>query len=83
MSAQPRLQHLSRAARQDINPFAGLGVDQHGRVDLAAAQREIVDAKHPGDGHLGQREPQQQTQRGVPRERNCQRGQQRRTGAAR
>jgi hypothetical protein len=51
--AQPRLHHLSCAARQDIDPLPGLGVDQDRCVDMAAAQREIVDAQHTGDTDLG------------------------------
>ena len=50
MPAQPRLQYVSLPAGQDIDPLAGLGVDQDGRVDLAAAQREIIDAEHPRHG---------------------------------
>jgi hypothetical protein len=83
VSAQPCLQHLSGAARQDIDPLPGLGVDQHGRVDLPAAQREIIDTKHPRHADLGQREPQQHPQGGVPRYRDTQRRQQPRASTAR
>ena len=74
--AQPLLQHVSLPAGQDIDPLAGLGVDQDGRVDVAAAQREIVNAQHAGDADLGQREPQQHPQGGITGNRDSQRCQQ-------
>ena len=64
--AQPGFQHVRFAAGQDIDPLPGLGVDQDGRVDLAAAQREVIDAQCPWHGDLRQREPQQNPQRGMP-----------------
>jgi hypothetical protein len=81
--AQPRLRHISGAAGQDIDPLPGRGVDQHGRVLMAAAQREVVDAEHEGDAGLGQRKPQQQAQRGMSRDRDAQARQQPGAGAAR
>jgi hypothetical protein len=81
--AQPRLHDIGGPARQDIDPGPGLGVDQDGRVDLAAAQREVINSQHPGNGHLRQRNPQQRTQRSVPRQRNSEHRQQRRPGTAR
>lgn len=59
MAAQPGFQHVSFAAGQDIDPLPSLGVGQDGRVDLAAAQREVIHAQHPRHGHLRQRQPQQ------------------------
>ncbi len=42
MLAQPVPDDIGRAALQDTGPAAGLGVDEDGRVDKAAAQREVV-----------------------------------------
>jgi hypothetical protein len=47
--AQPRDQRLGGAVGRDIDPLAGLGVDQHGRVTLTPAQGEVVDAEHARD----------------------------------
>ena len=44
ITAQPYLDQVGCAARQHVNAAAGLGVDEHGRVDQAAAQREVVRA---------------------------------------
>lgn len=46
--AQTRLQHLSLTARQDIDLFPGLGVDQHDRVRVTAARGEVVDGSTRG-----------------------------------
>ncbi len=72
MLAQPRFRHLGRAAFHDIDPVPGLGIDQHGRVGMAAAQCEFTGAEHAGNGNLGQRKPQQQAQYGIPRQRDSQ-----------
>ena len=82
MLTEPVPGDIGGAALQDVDAAAGLGVDEHGRVDEAASQRE-VHSQHPGNGHLGQRNPQQNAQRGVPRQRNPERRQQRRPGTAR
>jgi len=74
MTAQPGLQHIGFAAVQHINPLPALSVDQHGRIDLATAQREVIDAKHPRNADIWQRNPEQDPQRGVPRQRDTQRG---------
>lgn len=37
----------------------GRGAESGALADLAAAQREIIDAEHPRHGHLRQRQPQQ------------------------
>jgi hypothetical protein len=58
VAAQPGLQRVSFAAGQHIDPLPGLGAGQDGRLDLAAAQREVIDAKHPRHGHLRQWQPQ-------------------------
>jgi len=54
MVRQPLPGDVGGAAGNDIDPPAGLGVDEHGRVDLAAAQREVIDPEHPRHRHLGQ-----------------------------
>ena len=54
MVPQPCLGHVRGPARNDIDAAAGLGVDQHGRVDQAAAQREVVDSQHPRHRRTGQ-----------------------------
>jgi hypothetical protein len=41
--AEPVLHDIGGAAFQDVGAPAGLGVNQDGRVDEPAAQREIVD----------------------------------------
>ena len=71
--AQPGFQHVSLAAGQDTGPLPGPGAGHDGRAGLAAAQYEAIDAQHPRHGHLGQREPQQNPQRGMPRQRDAQR----------
>ena len=67
VAAQPGLQHVGLAAVQDIDPLAGLGVDQDGRIDLATAQREVTGAENPRHADIWQRNPEQDPQRGVPR----------------
>jgi hypothetical protein len=66
MCAQPLPDQVSGAARQHVNALAGLRVNEHGRVDQAAAQREIVDPEHPRNRHRGQRNAQQDAQHGMP-----------------
>jgi hypothetical protein len=83
VGAQPRLRDVGGPAGQDVDPATGLGVDQDRRVLPAPAQREIIDAQHPGHSDLGQRKPQQQPQRGMTRDRHAQAGQQTRPGSSR
>jgi hypothetical protein len=83
MLAQPRLEHVSRAAGQDIASLPGPGVDQHGGVSVPAAQGEVISAEHPRHADLGQGKPQQHPQHGVPRERDSQARQQPGPGTAR
>lgn len=52
--AQPRDQGLGGAVGQDVDPRAGLGVDEHGGVSLASAQGEVVDAEHAGNARRRQ-----------------------------
>ena len=47
MVPQPLPGDVSGAAGDDVNAPAGLGVDEHCRVDQAASQREVVDPEHP------------------------------------
>ena len=82
MAPQPLLGELSGAAGDDVDAPAGLGVDEHRRVDQAAAQREVVDPQHPRHWGLGERDPQEGPQRGVPGNQDAQRGQQARSGPA-
>ncbi len=56
------------------------GVDEHGHVDKAAAQREVVDPEHPRRRHLGQGDLQEDPQRGMPGDQDAQRRQQPRRG---
>jgi len=46
MLAQPRDQGLGGAVRQDVDPLAGLGVDDHGGVAVPALEGEVIDAEH-------------------------------------
>ena len=72
MIAQPGLQHHGLSAVQHIDPLPSLGAGQNGRVDLAAAQREVINAQHPRHADLRQRKPEQNPQRGMPRQRDSQ-----------
>ena len=83
MLAQPVLDDVGGAAFQDVDAPAGLGVDEDGRVDQAAAQREVVDPQHPRHRQRGQGDPEQDPQRGMPGDADAQRRQQPRRGPAR
>ena len=83
MVPQPLLGDVGGAAGDDVDTPAGLGVDEHGRVDQAAAQREVIDAEHSRHRRLGQGNPEQDPQRRVPGDPDAQRRQQPRRGAAR
>jgi hypothetical protein len=74
--AQPFLRDAGGAALDGVDAPAGLSVDEHGRVDAAAAQREVVDPQHPRHRQRGQRDLQQGTQHGVPGGGDAQRRQQ-------
>jgi hypothetical protein len=43
---EPVGQRPGLAARQDVDGPPGGGVNQDGGVDVAAAQREVIDAQH-------------------------------------
>jgi hypothetical protein len=75
MLAQPSFGDVGGAAGQHVDALAGRGVDEHGGVAAAAAQREVVDPEHLGHRRRGQRNRQQHAQRGVPGHRSAQRRQ--------
>jgi hypothetical protein len=83
MIAQPLPGGAGGAAGDDVDAAAGPGIDEHGRVDQAAAQREVIDPGHPRHRHLGQRDLQEDPQRGMPGDHDAQRRQQPRRGPAR
>jgi hypothetical protein len=82
MGAQPLLDQVSGAARQHVNAAAGLRVDEHGGIDQAPAQREVVDAQNPRRPRHGQGNSQQDPQRGMPGGEDAQCRQQARPGPA-
>jgi hypothetical protein len=83
MIPQPLLSGVGGAAGDNVDAPASLGVDEHGRVDQAAAQREVVDPKHPRHRHLGQGDLEEDPQRGMPGDHDAQCRQQPRRGPAR
>ena len=83
MVPQPCLSHVRGPARNDIDAAAGLGVNQHGRVDQATAQRKVVDSQHPRHRRTGQGNLQENPQRGMPGNHHAQCRQQPRRGPAR
>ncbi|GAA2771542.1 hypothetical protein GCM10020219_046390 [Nonomuraea dietziae] len=72
VGSQPRLQHIGTAAGQNIDPLAGLGVDQDGGITVTALESEVIDTQHARDPQRGQRQPHQQPQRCGPRDRDGQ-----------
>ena len=68
---QPVLQRGGLTVGQQVDDLPGLGVGDHGAVDVALAQREVV---HPGDLRrgrhhgIGQRHDQPQERGGVDRD---------------
>ena len=50
MGGQPVRERLGVAAFQQVQRGAGLAVDQHGAVVLAAPDREVVHPEHPRGG---------------------------------
>jgi hypothetical protein len=83
MVPQPSLGRVRGPAGDDIDAAAGLGVDEHGRVDQAAAQREVVDPEHAWYCRLGQGDPHEDPQRGMPGGADAERRQQPGRGPAR
>ena len=80
--AEPFLDDIGGASFQDVDAPAGLGVNQDGRVDEPAAQREIVNPKDTGYFQAGKADRQQGPQRGMPGDANAQGRQQPRRGPA-
>jgi hypothetical protein len=80
--AEPVLDDISGAAFQDVDTPARLGVDQDGRVDQAPPQGEIVNPQHAGHFQGGEGDPEENPQRGMPRDADAQRRQQPRRGPA-
>jgi hypothetical protein len=83
VGAEPVLDDAGGAPFQDVDPPAGLGVDEDRRVDPASAQGEVVDAEDAG--HLQSREGdrEQDAQGRVPGDSDPERRQQPRPRAAR
>jgi len=82
MTAQPVLDQVSGPAGQHAGAPPGLGAGEHGRIDQAAAQREVIDPEHPRGRHRGQRNAQQDAHDGMPGGEDAQRRQQPRAGPA-
>ena len=81
MRGEPVFQRPGLAARQHVDGPPGSGVDQDGGVDVAAVQREVIDADHFGRGAerwVGQVDNQPQQRAAVHRD--AQRGGQPRPG---
>ncbi|GAB3453782.1 hypothetical protein GCM10027436_54890 [Actinophytocola sediminis] len=70
MGPQPAGHHLSAAPRQHVDPGAGVGINQHGRVVMTSAQGEIVDPQRPRHLTTRQRASQQDPHSGVPPDRD-------------
>jgi len=83
MIPQPLFGDVGGAAGDDVDAPPGLGVDEHGRIDQTAAQREVIDPEHPRHRHPGQGDLQEDPQRRMPGEDDAQRRQQPRRGPAR
>jgi hypothetical protein len=81
--SQPLLRSVGGAALDHVDAPAGLGVDEHRRVDAPAAQREVVDSQHPRHRQGGQRNAEQDPQHRVPGGGDAQHLQQACRGAAR
>ena len=82
MTAQPLLSDIGGAAGDNVDAPAGLGVDEHGRVDEAAAQREVVDPQHPRHRQHGKGNLEKDPQRGMRGNQDAQCRQQARPGPA-
>jgi hypothetical protein len=82
MIPQPLLRDVGGAAGDNVDAATGPGVDEHGRIDQAAAQRKVVDPQHPRHRQRGQRDLEQDTEHGVAGDADAQRRQQPRRGPA-
>jgi hypothetical protein len=81
--AEPALDDIGGASFQDIDAPAGFGVNQDGRVDEPAAQREIVNSQDTGYFEAGKADRQQGPKCGMPGDADAQDRQQPRRGPAR
>jgi hypothetical protein len=63
MLAQPSLQRVGAAAGQDVDPLAGLGIDEDGGVAMAPLEGEVVHAEDPWHSGRRQRKSRQYPQR--------------------
>jgi len=61
-AVQPRPEGVRGSFREQVDGAAGLDVHQHGAVDVAAAQREVIDAQHPRRGERRLRQGADQPQ---------------------
>jgi hypothetical protein len=73
VGGQPVRQRPGVAAGQQVQRCAGLAVDQHGAIVLAAADREVIDAEHPRDARRRVRGGHDQPQQHLPARRHAQR----------
>jgi len=62
--AQPGDQGPGGAVGQDVDAFAGFGVDDHGGIAVPALEGEVVDADHPWDLHDRSGDAHEQAQGG-------------------
>ena len=76
MLTEPVPGDIGGTALQDVDAAAGLVLDEHGRVDQAAPQREVVDAQDTRHFQGGKGDPEEDAQRGVPGDADAQRRQQ-------
>ena len=67
----------------DVDELPGLGVDKHGGIAAAGAQREVVDPEYPRHRRRAQRNPKQGAEGRVPGNGDAQRLKQPRPGPAR
>jgi hypothetical protein len=81
--AEPVCDGIGGASFQDIDAAAGLGVDEDGRVDHATAQGKVVNAQHTGHFQVGEGDPEEGPDSGMPGEFDAQRCKQPGSRAAR
>jgi hypothetical protein len=60
--AEPVREGVGFPVRQQLHPAVVVQVDQHGAVDVATAQREVVDAEHGHGAGLGVGQRAEQSQ---------------------
>jgi hypothetical protein len=81
MGTQPFLHDIGGAPFQDVDPPAGLGVDEDRRVGRALPQGEVVNPEYSRHRQRGKGDLQQRAQQGVTGGEHAQRGQQPGPGA--